>query len=101
MEEVGVRVEACNRGAGEILLTSMDHDGTKKGFAVELTRLVSDAVTIPVIASGGGGAIPHFTEVLGPGRADAALAASVFHFGEIDPLALKRELSNSGISVRM
>lgn len=91
----------AERGAGEILLTSMDHDGTKKGFAVELTRAVSDAVTIPVIASGGGGTVEHFAEILSAGHADAALAASVFHFAEIDPLALKKTLSESGITVRL
>ena len=93
--------EACERGAGEILLTSMDHDGTKAGFAVELTRAVSDAVTIPVIASGGGGTIDHFKTVFLEGHADAALAASVFHFSEIAPMDLKRELKKYGVPVRL
>lgn len=92
--------EICSRGAGEILLTSMDHDGTKKGFAVELTRTISDTVTIPVIASGGGGSVEHFIEILSAGHADAALAASVFHYGEIDPSSLKLKLMESGITVR-
>ena len=81
-----------NLGAGEILLTSMNADGTKNGFEIELTRLVSEAVKVPVIASGGAGAAEHFTEVFQNGKADAALAASIFHFREIEIPALKKYL---------
>jgi imidazole glycerol-phosphate synthase subunit HisF len=92
--------EAETLGAGEILLTSMDHDGTVSGFAYELTRAISDSVRIPVIASGGAGNAQHFVEVFREGHADAALAASIFHFG-LSPLAeLKQELSAHGIPVR-
>jgi cyclase len=93
--------EAEARGAGEILLTSMDTDGTRAGFDCELTAAVSDAVQIPVIASGGAGTAAHFAEVFGPGRADAALAASIFHFGVTDSRALKSELARAGVSVRL
>lgn len=92
--------QAAGRGAGEILLTSMEHDGTKDGFAVELTRSVSESVTIPVIASGGAGQMPHFLDVFTAGKADAALAASVFHFGEIPIPELKNYLKEQGISIR-
>jgi len=88
-------------GAGEILLTSMDHDGTKHGFAVDLTCAVSSAVGIPVIASGGAGACEHFVDIFGPGRADAALAASIFHFGEIPIPVLKDFLKKRKIPVRL
>lgn len=87
-------------GAGEILLTSMQNDGTKNGFAVELTRQVSTAVNIPVIASGGAGTMQHFTEVFNEGKADAALAASIFHFGEIPIPQLKQYLKEQNIPVR-
>ena len=93
--------EAEERGAGEILLTSMDADGTRAGFDCELTALISEAVRIPVIASGGAGTARHFAEVFGRGKADAALAASVFHFGIADVRALKRELASEGIPVRL
>ena len=93
--------EAADRGAGEILLTSIDRDGTKSGFDCELTAAVSTAVNIPVIASGGAGAPEHFAEVFTAGRADAALAASVFHFREIDVAALKAYLAARGIPMRM
>lgn len=93
------RAEAL--GAGELLVTSMSHDGVKNGFAVDLTREISGAVGIPVIASGGAGSPEHFAEVLGPGRADAALASSVFHFGEIPIPELKRYLSARDIPVRL
>jgi cyclase len=93
-------LEAAERGAGEILLTSMQHDGTKSGFAIELTRLISEAVPVPVIASGGAGEKRHFLEVFNLGKADAALAASVFHFGEIPIPALKMYLKEQGISIR-
>jgi imidazole glycerol-phosphate synthase subunit HisF len=88
-------------GAGEILLTSMDHDGTKKGFAVELTRKMAETLPIPVIASGGGGTMSHFSQIFKEGKADAALAASIFHFGEIQIKALKNYLVNDGISTRI
>ena len=93
--------EAEQRGAGEILLTSMDADGTRNGFDCELTAAVSAAVQIPVIASGGAGCAAHFAEVFGRGRADAALAASIFHFGVTDSRALKAELQRAGVSVRL
>ena len=87
-------------GAGEVLLTSMDCDGTKAGYDVELTRRVAEAVNIPVIASGGAGTMQHFADVLTRGKADAALAASLFHFGEMDMGELKRYLAGQGIPVR-
>jgi cyclase len=93
--------EAEARGAGEILLTSMDADGTRAGFDCELTAAVSEAVEIPVIASGGAGTAAHFAEVFRSGKAHAALAASVFHFGIADARALKQELVQSGIPVRL
>lgn len=89
-----------DRGAGELLLTSMDHDGTKNGFALELTRVVSESVHIPVIASGGAGTMEHFVDVFGEGKADAALAASIFHFHEIDIPELKTFLRKRDICVR-
>ncbi len=87
-------------GAGEILLTSMDADGTKNGYDLRLTRAIAEAVPVPVIASGGAGTPEHFAEVLIKGKADAALAASVFHFGEISIPALKRYLANLMIPIR-
>jgi cyclase len=93
--------EAEQRGAGEILLTSMDADGTRNGFDCELTRRVSEAVQIPVIASGGAGSAAHFAEVFLAGKADAALAASIFHFGVTDSRALKLEVAKSGVAVRL
>ena len=93
--------EAEQRGAGEILLTSMDTDGMRGGFDCELTARVSSAVQIPVIASGGAGNAAHFAEVFGRGRADAALAASIFHFGVTDSRALKAELQKVGVAVRL
>ena len=87
-------------GAGEVLLTSMDCDGTKAGYDVELTRRVAEAVNIPVIASGGAGTMQHFADVLTRGKADAALAASLFHFGEMDMGELKTYLAGQGIPVR-
>jgi cyclase len=92
--------EAESRGAGEILLTSMDSDGTRAGFDCELTAAVSTAVRIPVIASGGAGTVAHFADVFRTGKADAALAASVFHFGVSSARALKEELVMQGIPVR-
>jgi cyclase len=93
--------EAADRGAGEILLTSMDRDGTRSGFDCELTAAVSRAVSIPVIASGGAGRFDHFVEVFTRGCADAALAASVFHYEEHAVSELKRHLASHGIPVRM
>ena len=93
--------EAERRGAGEILLTSMDTDGMRAGFDCELTAAVSEAVQIPVIASGGAGSAAHFAEVFSRGKADAALAASIFHFGVTDSRELKRELQAAGVSVRL
>lgn len=92
--------EAEARGAGEILLTSMNHDGTKAGFAVGITAQVSDAISIPVIASGGAGTMEHFVDVFTNGKADAALAASIFHFGEIAIPDLKNYLHLRGIPMR-
>ncbi len=94
-------VRAERLGAGEILLTSMDADGTKKGFDCELTRLVADAVRIPVIASGGCGSLQDFAEVFEKTGADAALAASLFHYGELSVGQVKRFLSERGIPVRI
>jgi cyclase len=93
--------EGVERGAGEILLTSMDHDGTKDGFALELTRKASETVSVPVIASGGAGNMEHFAQVFKEGKADAALAASVFHYGEISIPELKHYLSKQNIEVRL
>jgi imidazole glycerol-phosphate synthase subunit HisF len=92
--------EAVALGAGEILLTSMDRDGTKDGYDLELTRAVSDAVTVPVIASGGAGTLEHFHEAVTDGRADAALAASLFHFGIHTIAETKRYLAERGVEVR-
>jgi imidazole glycerol-phosphate synthase subunit HisF len=92
--------EAEERGAGEILLTSMDRDGTRAGFDCELTAGIESAVSIPVIASGGAGCVAHFVEVFQAGRADAALAASIFHFGIHDIRQLKQELQAASIPVR-
>jgi cyclase len=94
-------VEAEKRGAGEILLTSMDCDGTKAGYDIELTRAISDAVSIPVIASGGAGTPEHFAQALTEGGAEAALAASLFHYRELDILDLKYYLDDKGIPVRI
>ena len=94
-------MEAQELGAGEILLTSMDHDGSKNGFAIQLTKAVSEALHIPVIASGGAGQRHHFTEIFTEGKADAALAASIFHFGEIPIPSLKEFLHRESITVRL
>jgi cyclase len=93
--------EAEMRGAGEILLTSMDSDGMRTGFDCELTSAVSESVNIPVIASGGAGTVGHFVDVFGRGKADAALAASIFHFGVSSARSLKEELAKAGVSVRL
>ena len=94
-------VEAAKRGAGEILLTSMDCDGMKTGYDNEVTALISSNVDIPVTASGGAGNMEHFYEALTIGGADAALAASLFHFKEVDIMELKKYLQDKGISVRL
>ena len=90
-----------DRGAGEILLTSMNNDGTKSGFALDITRQLAETLPVPVIASGGGGVPEHFAEVLGPGKADAALAASIFHFKEVAIPGLKGYLRDQGIPIRL
>ena len=92
--------EAEELGAGEILLTSMDRDGVKTGYDLELTRAVSEAVGIPVIASGGAGELSHFYDAFTAGKADAVLAASLFHFGELTVPQLKEYLSERGVPVR-
>lgn len=93
--------EVQERGAGEILLTSMDHDGTKAGFACEITSKISEMLSIPVIASGGAGNMQHFVEVFQKGKADAALAASIFHFKEIAISDLKNYLKSNNLPVRI
>ncbi len=93
--------EVEERGAGEILFTSMDHDGTKNGFANKALAKLSDMVNIPIIASGGAGTVSHFTDTFIDGKADAALAASIFHFKEIEIKDLKKELKKEGIPVRL
>lgn len=92
--------EGADRGAGEILLTSMTHDGTRQGFAVELTRMVSESVPVPVIASGGAGQASHFVDVFTRGAADAALAAGIFHFGVLQIPDLKQFLRQHGVAIR-
>ena len=93
--------EGVERGAGEILLTSMNHDGTKQGFAIDITKRLSDGLPVPVIASGGGGTMQHFEDVFNHANADAALAASIFHFKEIAIPDLKNFLNNQGITMRL
>ena len=93
--------EAQQRGAGEILFTSMDHDGTKNGYPCETFAELSERLSIPVIASGGAGSVRHIADVLTLGKADAALAASIFHYGEIPILRLKKELHEMNINVRL
>lgn len=93
-------VKADRLGAGEILLTSMDCDGTKAGYDLELTRTIAENVSIPVIASGGAGSKEHFYEALTKGKADAALAASLFHYKELEIMDLKNDLARRGVSVR-
>jgi imidazole glycerol-phosphate synthase subunit HisF len=92
--------EAVERGAGEILLTSMDRDGTEDGYELELTRRVSDAVDVPVIASGGAGTLDHLVEAIADGGADAVLAASIFHYGTYSIDEAKATLEEAGIPVR-
>lgn len=93
--------KAVSLGAGEILLTSMNNDGTKDGFALDITRAVSEAVNVPVIASGGAGTMEHFVDVFSTGKADAALAASIFHYKEIGIPELKSYLKQKGVEVRL
>lgn len=93
--------KAYKLGAGELLVTSMDKDGTKDGYDIELTRRISELVKIPVIASGGAGNLAHFKEALTEGRADAALAASLFHYKELEINEVKKYLRNEGVSVRL
>jgi imidazole glycerol-phosphate synthase subunit HisF len=93
--------QAARLGAGEILLTSMDCDGTKDGYDLELTRTISSAVGIPVIASGGAGKLEHFYEVFTDGGADAGLAASLFHYGELSVADVKKYLKNKGVAIRI
>ncbi len=93
--------EVTARGAGEILLTSMEHDGTKNGFAIDITKEIASMVSVPVIASGGAGSMEHFIEVFQTANADAALAASIFHFKEIAIPDLKKYLGNNKIPVRL
>ncbi|MBQ3163527.1 MAG: imidazole glycerol phosphate synthase subunit HisF [Lachnospiraceae bacterium] len=94
-------MKADKLGAGEILLTSMDCDGTKNGYDIELTRMISENVSVPVIASGGAGTLEHFYDALDEGKADAALAASLFHFKELEIKEVKQYLRDRGISVRL
>ena len=101
LDAVEWAMKADRLGAGEILLTSMDCDGTKAGYDIELTRMISENVSVPVIASGGAGTMEHFKEALTDGKADAALAASLFHFREIEISDLKEHLKNQGVSVRL
>jgi len=93
--------QAVDLGAGEILLTSMNHDGTKQGFAIEITKQLSECLAVPVIASGGGGTMEHFATIFKEGKADAALAASIFHFKEVAIPDLKRYLHDQQIEVRI
>lgn len=93
--------KAVELGAGEILLTSMNHDGTRQGFALDITRKLSESLGVPVIASGGGGTMPHFKDVFTEGKADAALAASIFHFKEISIPEMKQYLKDEGVTVRI
>ena len=101
LDAVRWAVEMTGRGAGEILLTSMDRDGTKAGFDLELTRAVSDAVSVPVIASGGVGNLDHLADGIQQGGADAVLAASIFHYGEFSVGEAKRRMAERGIPVRL
>ena len=101
LDAVEWAMEGVARGAGEILLTSMDADGTKDGYDLELTRAVSEAVGVPVIASGGAGTKDHFVDAVTEGKADAVLAASLFHFGELTVGELKEYMRDNGVTVRL
>ena len=94
-------MEADRLGVGEILLTSMDCDGVKEGYDIELTRTIAENVSVPVIASGGAGKMEHFYDALTEGGADAALAASLFHYKELEIMDLKKYLNDKGVSVRL
>lgn len=94
-------VRACELGAGEILLTSMDCDGTKAGYDIELTRTLAEKVSVPVIASGGAGTLEHFKEALTEGKADATLAASLFHYKELEIVQVKEYLKEHKVPVRL
>ncbi|KQC32861.1 imidazole glycerol phosphate synthase [Nonlabens sp. YIK11] len=100
-ETIAWCIECEQRGAGEILLTSMDHDGTKNGFALEITDTLSRKLNIPIIASGGGGTAEHFEELFKDTHASAGLAASIFHFGELPVPVLKKQLAEAGIAIRI
>lgn len=101
LDAVGWAREAVKRGAGEILLTSMDADGTKAGYDLELTAAISDSISVPVIASGGAGTLQHMAEAVSIGKADAVLAASIFHFGEFTIAETKQFMRSQGIEVRL
>ena len=101
IDAIGWAKEVEKRGAGEILLTSMDCDGTKDGYDVELTRRISEALEIPIVASGGAGNLEHIYDVLSEGKADAALAASIFHYGEYTVRETKEYLAARGVEVRL
>ena len=101
LDAVEWAMKADRLGAGEILLTSMDCDGTKAGYDIELTRIISENVSVPVIASGGAGTKEHFYDALTGGKADAALAASLFHYKELEIMDLKKYLCDKGLSVRI
>ena len=100
-DAVNWAVEATERGAGEVLLTSMDRDGTNDGYELELTRAVADAVTVPVIASGGAGELDHLVEAIERGHADAVLCASIFHYGQHTVAEAKSRMGDAGIPVRL
>lgn len=101
IDAVAWAARVCELGAGEILLTSMDCDGTKAGYDLELTKAIAEAVSVPVIASGGAGTMEHFYDALTEGKADAALAASLFHYKELEISEVKRYLRGRGVSVRL
>lgn len=101
MDAVEWAIKASELGAGEILVTSMDCDGTKDGYDLDLTKTIAEQVSVPVIASGGAGTMEHFYEALTIGKADAALAASLFHYKEVDILDLKRYLNSKGVRVKL
>ena len=100
-DAIGWAEEAVERGAGEVLLTSMDRDGTNDGYDLELTRAVAEAVSVPVIASGGAGELDHLVAAVEEGHADAVLCASIFHYGKHTVLEAKRHLHEAGIPVRL
>jgi cyclase len=101
LDVVDYAVEAVERGAGEILLTSMDRDGAKIGYDLELLKAVSSSVSVPVIASGGAGSAQHMVDAVVQGGADAVLAASIFHFGEVSISQVKQAMAGAGIPVRL